>query len=313
MKQSFLLLNNKPKSLLFNCILMITFSFSQNSFAQQENAIPLYIEVPNSKPTPDTYKEVNENSRIRFVSQPTLQPFFPEKGKANGTAVIICPGGGYGMLAYDHEGIAVAKKFNEQGVTAFVLKYRLPSDEIMKDRSIGPLQDAQRALQMVRENAKKWNIDPAKVGILGFSAGGHLASTAATHYDKPVIETKGISVKPDFSILVYPVISMGAYTHYGSKANLIGKDASDESIRLYSNETQVKPDMSPVFLIHAQDDKAVPVQNSILFYESMLAQNVKGVLNVYQAGGHGFGLNNKTTTDEWFERCLKWMKENKFL
>lgn len=217
------------------------------------------------------------------------------------------------MLAYDHEGVAVAKKFNEKGIAAFVLKYRLPIDDIMKDRSIGPLQDAQRALQMVRENAKKWNIDPAKVGILGFSAGGHLASTAATHYDKPVIETNGISVKPDFAVLVYPVISMGAYTHGGSKSNLIGNDASGEIIRLYSNETQVKPDMSPVFLIHAQDDKLVPPQNSIMFYESMLAQNVKGELNMYQSGGHGFGLNNKTTTDEWFERCVKWLAANKFL
>jgi acetyl esterase/lipase len=285
------------------------------AFGQQNEALPLYKgAVPNSKPTPATYKEVNENSRIQFVSQPTLLPFFPEKGKENGTAIIICPGGGYGMLAFDHEGLAVAKRFAENGITAFVLKYRLPSDEIMKDRSIGPLQDAQRALQLVRENAAKWHIDPAKVGIMGFSAGGHLASTATTHFATPVIDVKkGETVRPDFAMLIYPVISMGQYTHAGSKANLIGKDASDEKVKLYSNEFQVTADTPPVFFVHAEDDGAVPPQNSIQFYNAMIDNKVKGELNIYQAGGHGFGMNNKTTTDEWFIRGLNWLKENKFL
>ncbi|RYD85304.1 MAG: alpha/beta hydrolase, partial [Sphingobacteriales bacterium] len=178
-------------------------------FSQQNTALSLYTgAVPNSKPAPADYKEEIINGLIRKVTQPTLLPFFPEKGTANGTAIIICPGGGYECLAYNHEGIDVAKRFAENGVTAFVLKYRLPSDKIMTDRSIGPLQDAQRALQMVRENASAWNIDPAKVGIMGFSAGGHLAATATTHYDKPVIAVKeGVTVRPDFSMLIYPVIS----------------------------------------------------------------------------------------------------------
>lgn len=285
-------------------------------FGQQADAIPLYKgTIPGSKPAPADYKETqSDDLHIGKVVEPTLLPFFPEKGKANGTAIIICPGGGYTFLSYDKEGIAIAKKFAEAGVTAFVLKYRLPSDKIMEDRAIGPLQDAQRAFQLVRQNAAKWAVNPAKVGIIGFSAGGHLASTAVTHYDKPVVSSKdGANVRPDFAILVYPVISMGAYTHLGSKINLIGKDAPADKVDFFSNEKQVKDDMPPVFLIHAQDDGAVPPQNSIQFYESMLAKNIKGELNIYQAGGHGFGLNNKTTTDLWFDRCLKWMAQNKFL
>lgn len=284
--------------------------------AQQTEALPLYTgTVPNSKPTPATYKEtVDSRSGIRNVSEPTLLPFFPEKGKANGTAIVICPGGGYAMLAYGHEGVDLAKRFAENGITAFVLKYRLPSDEIMKDRSIGPLQDAQRALQMVRENAAKWNINPAKVGIMGFSAGGHLASTATTHFDTPVIEMKkGESVRPDFAMLIYPVISMGQYTHQSSKEFLIGKDAPAEKVKRYSNEFQVTANTPPVFLVHSQDDALVPPQNSLQFYNAMIDNKVKGVLNMYQAGGHGYGMNNRTTTNEWFVRGLEWLRENKFL
>lgn len=290
--------------------------FMNSAYSQViEGALPLYNgPIPNSKPTPKSYKEIIENWRVRFVSQPTLQPFFPEKGKENGTAIIICPGGGYGMLAYDHEGMAVAKRFAESGITAFVLKYRLPSDEIMKDRAIGPLQDAQRALQLVRENAATWHVDPNKVGIMGFSAGGHLAATATTHFYNPVIDVKkGQSVRPDFAMLIYPVISMGQYTHGGSKENLIGKNASAEMVKLYSNELQVKADTPPVFLVHAEDDGAVPPQNSMQFYNAMIDNKVKGELNMYQAGGHGFGMVNKTTTDEWFIRGLNWLRENKFL
>jgi len=286
------------------------------AYPQQTGALLLYTgTVPNSKPTPATYKEtVDARSGIRNVSQPTLLPFFPEEGKANGTAIVICPGGGYAMLAFGHEGVDVAKKFAENGITAFVLKYRLPSNEIMKDRSIGPLQDAQRALQMVRENAAKWNINPAKVGIMGFSAGGHLASTATTHFDTPVIELKkGESVRPDFSMLIYPVISMGQYTHRGSKGFLIGKDAPTEKVKMYSNEFQVTSRTPPVFLVHAQDDDVVPAQNSMQFYDALISNKVKGALYMYQAGGHGFGMNNRTTTDAWFEHGLDWLKLNKFL
>jgi acetyl esterase/lipase len=283
--------------------------------AQQKDPILLYTTIPNSKPAPADYKEeVNDKGHLSKVVTPTLLPFFPEKGKANGAAVIICPGGGYAFLAYQHEGVDVAKRFAENGVTAFVLKYRLPSDKIMKDRSIGPLQDAQRALQLVHDNAAKWAIDPTKIGILGFSAGGHLAATATTHYSTPVIPvTDSLSVKPDFSILVYPVISMGEFTHAGSKDNLIGKNATQQTTDAFSNEKQVKPDMCPAFLVHSQDDDIVPVQNALLFYQAMIDNKVKGVLDTYQSGGHGYGMNNRTTAEDWFDNCIKWLKQNKVM
>lgn len=296
--------------------LAFAFMVSILATAQQKDPIPLYTgAIPNSKPAPADYKEeVRPDGLIDKVVTPTLLPYFPEKGKANGAAVIICPGGGYAVLAYNHEGKDVAKRFAENGVTAFVLKYRLPSDKIMQDRSIGPLQDAQRALQLVHENAAKWGIDPAKIGILGFSAGGHLAATATTHYNTPVIPvTDSLSIKPDFSILVYPVISMGEFTHQGSKEFLIGKNPTQQTVDAFSNEKQVKPDMCPAFIVHSQDDAVVPIQNALLFYEAMTENKVKGVLDTYQSGGHGYGTNNKTTTEDWFENCLKWLKQNKMI
>lgn len=288
---------------------------SLSAMAQESKPIKLYPKgVPNSKPAPAGYVEKNENNRVSMVTDPVLTPFFPEKGKANGTAIIICPGGGYSRLAMDHEGTAVAKKFNEIGVTAFVLTYRLPSDAIMVDKAIGPLQDAQRAVQLVRERAQEWGVNPARLGIIGFSAGGHLASTAITHFDKAVIENKqNISLRPDFGVLLYPVISFGDIAHKGSKDNLIGKTATPEMVDLYSNEKQVTANTPPTFLVHAEDDKTVPVMNSIVFYEAMLKAGVKGELHLFQAGGHGFGLTNKTTKAEWFNNCKDWMDANGWL
>jgi acetyl esterase/lipase len=296
-------------------IAMLLFATS-SLFAQQEKPIPLYPKgIPNSKKAPADYVEKIEHGvSYSKVTDPTLTPYFPEKGKANGTAIVICPGGGYSHLAMGHEGADIAKKFNEYGVTAFVLKYRLPSDEIMQDKTIGPLQDAQRAIQMVRERAKEWGINPDKVGIIGFSAGGHLASTVITHFNKVVIDNpQNISVRPDFAILGYPVITFGEAAHRGSRENLIGKDPSQELIDLYSNEKQVTPQTPMTFIVQAEDDKTVPVQNSLMFYEAMVKNGVKGELHIYQAGGHGFGLNNKTTKDYWFDRAVNWLKQNNFI
>jgi acetyl esterase/lipase len=288
---------------------------SLSVMAQESKPIKLYPKgVPNSKAAPVGYAEKNENNRVSMVTDPVLTPFFPEKGKANGTAIIICPGGGYARLAMDHEGTAAAKKFNEIGVTAFVLTYRLPSDAIMIDKTIGPLQDAQRAIQILRERAQEWGINPARVGIIGFSAGGHLASTAITHFDKAVIENKqNISLRPDFGVLIYPVISFSEIAHKGSKDNLVGKTPTPEMVDLYSNEKQVTANTSPTFLVHAEDDKTVPVMNSIVFYEAMVKAGVKGELHLFQAGGHGFGLINKTTKAEWFNNCKDWMDANGWL
>jgi len=282
----------------------------------QQQPIPLYPDgVPNSKPTPPTYKEYYGSDNFLFkVSVPTITPFFADKDKANGTAVIICPGGGYIGLSMDNEGWSIAKAFNKIGVTAFVLKYRLPSDSIMFDKTIGPLQDAQRAVQMVRKQAAELGINPNRIGIIGFSAGGHLASTALTHFDKVVIANKdNISVRPDFGILLYPVVTFGPEAHVGSRENLIGKNPPQAQIDNYSNEKQVTPNTPPTFLVQAEDDDTVPIQNSLLFYEAMAANKVKGELHIYQAGGHGYGLYNTTTKDDWFARLTDWMDENGWL
>jgi len=278
--------------------------------------MPLYPKgVPNSKPTPATYVEKGDpHAWVTGVSQPTLTPYLPAKGTANGAAVVVCPGGAYAGLASGHEGIAVCQEFNKIGVTAFLLKYRLPSDEIMVDRSIGPLQDAQMAILTVRKNAKEWGINPSKIGIIGFSAGGHLVSTEGTHFDKPVIENKeNISLRPDFMMLIYPVISFGEYTHMGSRENLIGKNPSPAQVDLYSNEKQITANTPPTFLIHAEDDGVVPVQNSLLFYDGLLKNKVKAEMHLFQEGGHGFGLNNSKNKGKWFDWATNWMDENGFL
>lgn len=249
--------------------------------------------------------------RINNITTPTLTIYLPAKTDSLSTAVIICPGGGYARLAIEHEGHEVAKRFNELGMAAFVLKYRIPNDTCMTNKEIVPLQDAQRAIQFVREKATEWKINPQKIGIMGFSAGGHLASTAGTHFTETTIDNpKQISLRPDFLILAYPVISFENNVHEGSRDNLIGKNASVEKIKYYSNEQQVTAQTPITFLVHAADDKTVPVQNSIDFFTALKKHNVKAELHIYERGGHGFGLHNPTTKDEWFERLINWMKAN---
>jgi acetyl esterase/lipase len=288
---------------------------SSLTYGQGTKPLSLYPNgVPNSKPVPVEYIKKTKRDRVAMVTDPTITPFFPEKGKANGAAVIICPGGGYAQLAIEHEGYAVAKEFTKIGVTAFVLKYRLPSDAIMSDKSIGPLQDAQMAMLIVRTHAAEWGINPNKVGIMGFSAGGHLASTAGTHFNKAVIENKNnINLRPDFMLLLYPVISFGEMAHKGSKDNLLGKDAPASQIDLYSNEKQVTANTPITFIVHAEDDKTVPIQNSLQFYDALVKNNVKAEMHIFQAGGHGFGLNNPTSVEHWFEWCTNWMGFNGLL
>lgn len=296
-----------------NVLQSVLMLFATTAFAQ-EKSIPLYPDgVPNSKPTPAAFIERTGKDWVTDVSTPTITPYMPEKGKATGTAIIIFPGGGYAGQAFDHEGIAIAKEFNKIGVTAFVVKYRLPSDSIMVDKTIGPLQDAQRSVQLVRQRAAEWGINPAKIGIIGFSAGGHLASTLATHYAKAVIDNKeNISLRPDFAMLIYPVISFGPMAHVGSRENLIGKMPSQALLDLYSNEKHITPDTPPTFLIHAGDDNVVPVQNSLMFYDALLQNKVKAEMHIFEAGGHGFGLNNPKSADHWFDWAGNWLSENGF-
>jgi acetyl esterase/lipase len=283
-------------------------------FAQ--TPMPLYPNgiVPNSKPAPSNYVEIsNEGNRAEKVSVPTLTPYLLKHGHPH-TAVLVIPGGGYSRVVMEHEGDSIAMAFNNIGVSAFVLKYRLPSDSIMIDKTIGPLQDAQSALVMIRKNAKQWNIDPAKVGVIGFSAGGHLASTLGTHFDKPAIQDKeNISLRPDFMALIYPVITFGAFAHVGSRENLIGKNPSQQLVDLYSNEKQVTDQTPPTFLVHAEDDKTVPVQNTLMFYDALVQNKVQGEMHIFPAGGHGFGLNNPTTKENWFDMLKDWLDVNGWL
>jgi acetyl esterase/lipase len=284
--------------------------------AKAQTVLPLYGDqpIPNSKPVPDPEKIDSSGHPLRYsyskVSHPTLTVYLPPAGKANGMAVIVCPGGGYLHLAYTHEGTDVAQWLNSLGITAFLLKYRLPSDETMIDKTIGPLQDAQRAIQLVRQRAGEWGVDAGKIGIMGFSAGGHLASTAGTHFDHAVIDNPaGISLRPDFMILLYPVISFNdSIGHRGSRDNLLGQHPSPAMITAYSNELQVTPQTPPAFIVHAEDDKTVPVVNSLYFYEALVKNHVPAELHIYPKGGHGFGMRNLTTHDEWTERAANWLE-----
>lgn len=281
-----------------------------------QEIIPLYKnEIPNSKPSKN--EEYTETAKEGFiiihkVTQPTISIYLPAKEKATGTAVIIYPGGGYTIVAAGHEGYDVAKRFNEIGVAAFVVKYRIPDTATMLNKEIGPLQDAQRAIQLVRENAEEWGIDKNRIGIMGFSAGGHLASTAGTHFSKAYIDNpNNTSLRPNFMILCYPVISFtDSIGHIGSRNQLIGKNPSQEKIKEYSNELQVTKETAPTFLMHARDDDAVTVKNSLEFAKALHKNRINNEAYYYKKGGHGFGLINPTSKVKWMDKVEAWMKKN---
>lgn len=280
-----------------------------------QTVIPLYKDsIPNSKPSKNEEKSEQSNGIliISKISIPTLSIYLPSKEKATGTAVVICPGGGYSIVAAGHEGGDIAKRFTDIGVAAFVVKYRIPNIVTMINPEIGPLQDAQQAMKIVREGAKQWNINPAKIGIMGFSAGGHLASTEGTHFDKAFIANpNNTSLRPDFMLLIYPVISFkDSIGHIGSRDNLIGKNPSAQKIIEYSNELQVNSNTPPTFLVHASDDDAVKPQNSIAFYQALLKNHVAAEMHIYESGGHGFGLNLKNKNEQWMDRCKNWMQNH---
>jgi acetyl esterase/lipase len=232
--------------------------------------------------------------------------------KPNGTAIVICPGGGYGALALKPEGHGIASWLNRHGITGVVLEYRLPAG-----RSQVPLLDAQRAIRTLRANAKKYDLDPARIGIMGFSAGGHLASTAGTHFDtgeeKSTDPIQRVSCRPDFMILVYPVISMGSKGHQGSRNNLLGKNPDAKLVELFSNEKQVTAKTPPAFLAHAKDDKPVPPENSQMFYDALRANKVEAQYLELASGGHGLNGYQGPMWDAWQERSLSWLAEMKLV
>jgi acetyl esterase/lipase len=241
---------------------------------------------------------------------PTLTPYLPEASKATGSAIVVCPGGGYGGLA-QHEGKDYALWLNEQGVAGFVLKYRLGSNGYRHPRM---LEDVSRAIRCVRAKAIDWNLDPKRIGVMGSSAGGHLASTVLTHFDSghpnatDAIERQ--SSRPDLGILCYPVISMGEFTHQGSKNNLLGKDPSPDLVTLLSNELQVTPQTPPCFVWHTFEDSAVPVENALLFSSALRKNKVPFDLHVYQLGRHGIGLANG---HPWTKELIAWLKVQGFV
>ena len=294
------------KKNIFYPIVLFLLSFSA---INAQEIINLYSsEIPNSKPS--EIKESGEGM-YRDVTNPTLEYFKPNPEKANGTAIILVPGGGYSVVVYQGEGVGNAKSLAEQGIAAFVLKYRLPDDDIMEDRKIGPLQDAQQAIKLVRENAEKWGIDASRLGIMGFSAGGHLASSAATHFETSYIDNpNNTSLRPDFQILVYPVISMTSdLTHGGSRDALIGKTPSEDDVTLFSNEQQIKENTPPAYLTHTADDTTVDVDNSISYFESLRHHKVDAEMHIYPKGGHGFIFRHQG----WMDPLFAWLKRNDWM
>jgi len=305
---------NKQKLQGLSLILYVLLSISNQAIAQY-NEIELWKNgVPNSINTAD-YEEIYEEAigRISKVTNPTLTVFVPEN--PNGTSIVICPGGGYAYLSIKKEGYETAQWFNSLGVTAFVLKYRLPSDDIMQNKSVGPLQDAQESVRYIRRNAEKWQLDGDKIGIIGFSAGGHLAANLSTKYDENTYQSKDtISAKPNFTLLIYPVISMTEeITHKGSKNNLIGNKPSIEMIEKFSTEKQITAQTPPAFLVHASDDLGVPFENSIAYFLGLKKHKIPAEMHLYQNGKHGFGLGVEGTSLHWTKHCEAWLKLNKFV
>ena len=298
--------------------LLILFAFAMTIFSIQAQNItlPLWNGSPPLQKEMDLKEEVVSEGIVRIgnVQIPTIEVYLPAKQIATGQAVVIFPGGGYSILAYDWEGTDFAKWLNSQGIAGIVVKYRLPKSASLTDPKEVPLMDAQRAIRLVRQNASGWNIDPTKVGIMGFSAGGHLASTLSTQYSHTVDRTMdavdALSARPDFSILVYPVITfVNPAIHSGSMKALLGENQTEELKKRFSAELNVTEETPVTFLVHAGDDTGVPVENSMLYYAALRAKGVSTSLHVYPKGGHGFAFGmGKGPVENWRDVLLDWIK-----
>jgi acetyl esterase/lipase len=287
-------------------LVTLTVTVSEANAAGSHKVEPLWADgAPGAKGSEDGDK-------------PTLTIYLPAKEKATGAAVVICPGGGYGHLAMDHEGHQIAQWLNSFGVAGFILQYRHSKSGAGYGHP-APLQDAQRAVRTVRARAKEWNVDSGRIGILGFSAGGHLASSAGTHFQNRYNDVKDsidrFRCRPDFMILIYPVISFTeSFTHKGSRRNLLGNNPDRELVENMSNEKQVTANTPPTFLVHGNDDKGVPPENSIFFYLALRKAKVPVEMHIYENGRHGFGLGkNFGPVSTWPTRCQDWMKNRGLL
>lgn len=298
-------------------ILLIILYFITSTHVISQEAIPLWEKgkVPNENGKTVTDSIANE--RVFRVAAPRMLAYFPSNQENKRTAVLIVPGGGYVRLAYLVAGTQIAKWFNTLGINAFVLLHRLPQAPNVVDGRTAPIQDAQRALRTIRVNAQKWNIDADKIGVMGFSAGGHVASTLGTHQKDyaaigDYLDT--LSFRPDFMLLISPVITFGKYAHTGSRENLLGSNPSEADMRLFSNELQVTEQTPPTFLVHASNDKSVPVNNSLLFAEALVNKGVSTALHIFPQGGHSIQLrDNPGSANSWTNLCEQWLREMGFL
>lgn len=292
-------------------LFLIIILFNETS-AQQKISVWQKGEMPNSKGLKLKITEEKEG-RITQIQEAELFAFLPAKEERKPMAIIVIPGGGYRHLTYDLGGYSYAKWLNTLGISAFVLNYRLPTSPDLKQRELGPLQDIQAAIKLIRKNAVQYGISPDQIGVLGTSAGGHLAamvSNISTDYTELKGDWSTISTVPNFAILVSPVIDLGEFAHKGSRVNLLGENASQEKIAGYSMQNRVTEKTPPTILFHAQNDNAVPVINSILYYEAMIKNKVKGAMFIFPQGEHNIGISNKTElTDNWKKLCANWLGE----
>lgn len=284
----------------------------------QDEVLPIWPETPpGAKINTDVMESMDTDQpfRIRNVTEPEIWVYLPHDRIIKRTAIVICPGGGYVRLAFDHEGFEVAEWLKKQGVAGIVLKYRLPDDRIMKDKSIGPLQDVQQAIRLVRKKADEWQIDPDKIGVMGFSAGGHLAASASTLYSMQVGPSDSVSARPDFTVLMYPVISFrDSITHKGSRTRLLGDSPGEDRIHQFSADEQVTADTPPAFIAHSLDDDAVSYLNSVRYMTALKEHGIRCECHLFHSGGHGYGISRGRGTEaRWPALLEEWLKMNGWL
>lgn len=303
---------SSPKKYLIPVLTLILILTTITLKAQQE--IPLYPagKIPYAQDC-QIKETTNGRGGVGGVSSPAIYSFIPQKKDKMHPAIIICPGGGYQWISMTHEGYTFAKVLNKAGIAVFILKYRLPNNcETLP--YLAPIADAETAIKYIRQHADSLGINPQRVGIMGFSAGGHLASSLCTHFETAFVPNEGISFRPDFAILAYPVISFREnILHKGSRDALLKDHMNDSLISFFSNDEQVNIKTPQTFLICAADDKTVPPVNSLRYFQALLKANVPTELHVYRKGGHGFGLVDKAITDRWIFRALHWLKESGFI